>query len=419
VIQNPVEQREGRLSFNFTQATLPRRIRLFDGVTVSTSPRHVRRKPFGPFLPASLPGPAIVVLISFTVLLWSFPAAARPQQQTDTARTESAGSNGQGTAASSPGRPRAPHLPGSISGLVVDPNGTALGDARVKLTGEDSSSNQETISTDDGRFAFAGVPPGPFRLIIESEGFTPREFSGTLQPGEALAVPQLTLAIAPAIAHISVVPTEVEAAMELKEEEKQRALGFIPNFYVSYVPDAAPLTPKQKFQLAWKSTVDPVNLGIIAVFAGFEQSQNYFSGYGQGAQGFGKRFGAGLADSATGALIGSALLPSILKQDPRYFYKGTGSIRSRILYALANVVICKSDKGRWQANYSGILGGFASAGISNLYYPGKDRGAEFIFENALVGFGGAAVNNLLQEFFVKRFTPNLSKRQSPAAKPSI
>src|SRR4029077_10209307 len=146
-------------------------------------------------------------------------------------------------------------------------------------------------------------------------------------------------------------------------------------------PDAAPLSSKQKFELAWKSTVDPITFGVTGAIAGIEQAENRFSGYGQGAEGYGKRFGASYADLVTSTYIGGAILPSLLKQDPRYFYKGTGGKRSRILYALANSVICKGDNGHWQANYSGILGSLAAGGISNLYYPAKDRnGAGLTFE---------------------------------------
>src|SRR4029077_15982729 len=181
------------------------------------------------------------------------------------------------------------------------------------------------------------------------------------------------------------------------EQEKQRALGFIPNFYVSYVPNAAPLAPKQKFELAWKEMVDPVTFGLTGAIAGIQQAQNDFSGYGQGAQGYAKRYGAAYADTVTSTLIGSALLPSLLKQDPRYFYKGTGSKRSRFLYAVANSVICKGDNGKWQPNYSSILGSLAAGGISNSYYPAKDRGAGLTFENAALGIGATAAANLLQE----------------------
>ena len=123
---------------------------------------------------------------------------------------------------------------------------------------------------------------------------------------------------------VGVSPVEV-AEEQLKVEEKQRVLGVIPNFYVSYIPNPVPLTYKQKFKLAWKTTVDPVTILLNGAFAGVEQAQNHFRGYGQGAEGYGKRFGASYADTVTSTFIGGAILPSLLKQDPRYFYKGTGS----------------------------------------------------------------------------------------------
>jgi hypothetical protein len=107
-------------------------------------------------------------------------------------------------------------------------------------------------------------------------------------------------------------------------------------------------------------------------------------------------------------MLGSALLPSVFKQDPRYFYKGAGTVRSRVLYAIANAVICKGDNGRWQANYSGILGNLAAGGISNLYYPAANRdGVGLTFENAGLGAAAGAVQNLFQEFVVKRLTPKI------------
>jgi len=155
---------------------------------------------------------------------------------------------------------------------------------------------------------------------------------------------------------------------------------------VTYIPNAVPLTSKQKFKLAWKTVIDPFTLVAVAGAAGVEQAQDHFAEYGQGAQGYAKRFGAGYADTASGVFIGAALLPSLLKQDPRYFYKGTGSTRSRALYAIANSFVCKGDNGRWQTNYSNILGSLAAGGISNLYYPRQDRnGLGLTFENAGLG----------------------------------
>jgi hypothetical protein len=148
---------------------------------------------------------------------------------------------------------------------------------------------------------------------------------------------------------------------------------------------------------------------LIGAVAGIQQSQNTFGGYGQGAQGYAKRYGAGFADYVTGTFIGGAILPSLLKQDPRYFYKGTGSKTSRALYAISMAVVCKGDNGRWQAAYSAILGSLIAAGISNSYYPPHDRGAALTFENTAIGIGTTAAANLFQEFIVKKITPNLSK----------
>jgi hypothetical protein len=278
----------------------------------------------------------------------------------------------------------------------------------VRLTRADQSLDQETLSGDDGQFSFANVGPGSFRLTITSEGFATQAFDGNLRPGESYVVPQIVLAIATAVTEIRVVPSRFEIAEEqIKEQEKQRPLGIIPNFYVSYVANAAPLTSKQKFELAGKTLWDPVTFGLTAAIAGLQQADNELGGYGQGAQGYAKRYGASYADAVTGTLIGSAILPSLLKQDPRYFYKGTGSKRSRVLYALANSVICKGDNGHWQANYSGILGSLAAGGISNLYYPTHDRGAGLTFENALIGIGATAAANVLQEFVIRKLTPNI------------
>jgi hypothetical protein len=182
----------------------------------------------------------------------------------------------------------------------------------------------------------------------------------------------------------------------------------MPNFYVSYLPHPSPLTKKQKFELAWKTSVDPVSFLVSGAFAGVQQADDTFSGYGEGAQGYAARFAANYGDNFIGNMIGSAVLPSLLKQDPRYFYKGTGSRQSRALYAIANAVVCKGDNGRWQPAYSGILGGLAAGGISNLYYPAANRdGVRLTFENALFGTASSAAQNLFQEFVVRKLTPKL------------
>jgi len=306
---------------------------------------------------------------------------------------------------------------GYISGTVFDQSGAVRVGAAVRLSREDSTLNQEVQSGNNGQFSFTNVAPGEFHLTVASSGFATREFAGTLGPGEAYLVPPITLLVATAVTevHVKETPlTQVELADEqIKQQEKQRVFGLFPNFYVSYVADAVPLTPKQKFRLAWKTSVDPMTLVGIGAIAGVEQATNAFEGYGQGAEGYAKRFGATYVDVVSSTVIGSAVLPSLLRQDPRYFYKGTGSTGSRLLYALGSPLFCKGDNQRWQPNYSNVLGAFASGGISYLYYPAGDRnGAGLFVRNSLIRFGETAFEGVLQEFVIRRLTPRLGKRAS-------
>jgi len=353
-----------------------------------------------------------LVVLALLTLAWTSAGLGQTPQQ-----SQATGAEHQASQARTP-EPIAdsavqaldPRSPGSISGTIVDQSGAVVPGAQVRLADEDQL-NQEAPSGTDGQFFFPSVTPGPFHLTITSAGFTPQSFSGILHAGEIETVPEIILAVASNLTEVQVGVSQVDVAEEeIKVEEKQRILGAIPNFYVSYVPNAAPLTARQKFELASKSVVDPFSFAVVAGAAGVEQAQNHFRGYGQGAQGYAKRFGAGYADTVTGTFIGGAILPSLLKQDPRYFYKGTGSRGSRMLYALANAVICKGDNGRWQPNYSGVLGSLAAGGISNLYYPAQDRdGLGLTIDNTAIGIGETAITNLLQEFVIRKFTPKAPK----------
>jgi hypothetical protein len=302
--------------------------------------------------------------------------------------------------------------PGRISGTVADQSGVNITGALVKLTHGGQSSGQEVATDEDGKFYFFNVPPGPFHLTFSSAGLASREVDGNLGAGQSYVAPLVTMAIATQVTEVQVTLTPEEiATAEIKEQEKQRVLGVIPNFYVSYRPNAAPLKAKHKFELAWKSTTDPVTFAAVGVVAGFAQAGDRWGAYGQGAEGYAKRFGATYADVAIGTYIGGAILPSLLKQDPRYFYKGTGTKRSRLLYALGSAVICKGDNGHWQPNYSSIAGNMAAGGISNLYYPAQDRNAaSVVISTAMIRIGEIALANVFQEFLVPKLTPNLPTR---------
>jgi len=318
---------------------------------------------------------------------------------------------------SSENRPTDRQLPGYISGTILDQSGAVSTGAEVRLTDESQTVMQQVESGNNGQFLFTNVSPGAFRLTVTSPGFATGEFFAALRPGETFLVPPIILAVARTVTEVHVkdsplTPVQV-ADLQIREQEKQRVLGFIPNFYVSYDRGALPLNPRQKFRLAWKTTTDPFTVFGVAAVAGVEQATDTYGEYGQGAQGYLKRLGASYTDVVTGTFIGSAVLPSLLKQDPRYFYKGTGSTGSRVLYALASPVICKGDNMRWQPNYSNVAGAFASAGISYLYYPNSDRnGAGLIVQNSLIRLGEVAFEGVLQEFVIRRLTPHLRNRAS-------
>jgi hypothetical protein len=298
---------------------------------------------------------------------------------------------------------------GTITGAVVDQSGAVVRGAQVKLMVDGKPVGQPVSSDDHGQFSFLEVPPGHFQLTVTAAGFSPQNFSDTLQPGQGRNLLPIALGVAPASTSVQVGLSQIEVATEeVKIEEKQRVLGIVPNFYVSYASNAAPLDAKLKFKLALKTMVDPFTLVFVAGVAGVQQAQDHFRTYGLGAQGYAKRFGANYADTFDGTFLGDALFPALFKQDPRYFYKGTGSTRSRALYAIANSVICKGDNGKWQPNYSAVLGNLAAGGLSNLYYPPEDRhGAGLTFDNAGIGIAGRAAANLFQEFVVKKLTPKI------------
>jgi carboxypeptidase family protein len=364
-------------------------------------------------------GAVLIVAVSFC----SEAQIARPNDSADISRTADPyppreGSSAQDAYVSGPGYKSSIHQPqGCISGTILDPTGAVSVGADVHLTIDGQSSDRQIRSGKNGQFVFTNVESGHFRLRVSASGFATREFSATLNESEMYIVPPISLAVAPTVTevHVKETPlTEVQVAdLQIKEQEKQRVLGIIPNFYVSYDADALPISPKQKFRLAWKTTVDPFTFLGVAALAGVEQGANTFDGYGQGAQGYFKRFGASYTDVLTATYIGSAVLPSVLKQDPRYFYKGTGSTGLRFLYALASPFICKGDNRRWQPNYSNMAGAFASAGMSYLYYPeGDRRGAGLVLQNSMIRLGQMAFEGVLQEFVIPRLTPRLHKRMS-------
>ncbi len=329
----------------------------------------------------------------------------------------------QQTSASAAQFPNAPNaqapvasLPGALTGSVSDQDGDSIPGAKITLScgsqgsqgSPGSADERQAVAGEGGSFSFVNVTPGPFELTVTAPGFTTQRAAGLLQAGQQGEMPQIFMHAAVTI-DVEVTASKRDIAQDqIAVQEKQRVLGAIPNFYVSYVSNPAPLVAKQKFELAWKMSVDPMNFILTGVVAGVEQSQNTFGEFGGGAQGYAKRYTAAYADGFISTMISNAILPTVFKQDPRYFYRGTKSIPSRALYAIASAVICKGDNGHWQPNYSNILGNVAASGISNLYYPRADRHViQLTFEEALVGLAAGAGGNLFQEFLIRRITPRV------------
>jgi hypothetical protein len=164
-----------------------------------------------------------------------------------------------------------------------------------------------------------------------------------------------------------------KAEEQLKQQEKQRVLGVMATFNTTSNRDAAPLSSGQKFKLFFKSSTDPWPFMLAGVVSGIGQADDSYAEWGQGAQGYAKRYGAAYSDAFIGNFFGNAVLPSILHEDPRYFQKGTGSATSRFLWAAASTVWCRRDNGKWGPNYANVVGNLMGAAVARAYYPASER----------------------------------------------
>jgi hypothetical protein len=192
---------------------------------------------------------------------------------------------------------------------------------------------------------------------------------------------------------------ETEKEIE-KKEQSQRILGVVPQFGMTSRLNAPPLTSGQKFHLFAKSSFDPFEYAAAGLQAGLGQATNEFPGYGQGAAGYGKRYGASIADQVSSNFFSNFFYPSLFKEDPRYFRLGEGSIKHRIFYSLEQEFVCHTDKGGRSFNWSNVLGAFTSGAISNAYYPSTDRGAGLTASRSAISLLYGATGGLVDEFWV-------------------
>lgn len=293
--------------------------------------------------------------------------------------------------------------PATIVGTATDTNGGTIPNATVVLQGIAPSDRYTAQTNDDGFFQIPGVTPGTsYRLSVSAKGFRDWSLpSVTFTPGQFLEVTGITLAVTDTVTVQAVASTIEIATQQVDVETKQRAFGVLPMFYAVYDPNPVPLSPKLKFKLAFRTAIDPFSFGADAFLAGVKQANNS-PRYGQGVKGYAQRFGSDYANGFTDIMIGGAVLPTVLHQDPRYFYKGTGSKKSRVLHALSGPFIAKGDNRHWQPNYSSVGGYLASGAIANTYYPARDRGTAVVFGIALVDAGGTMVADVIQEFIPRK-----------------
>jgi hypothetical protein len=296
-------------------------------------------------------------------------------------------------------------ITGNILGTVVDTTDDPIPGANVILQGP-AGHRLTAITKDDGGFAIDQAPAGvAYQITVTAEGFADWNSSIAVEPGENKTLPEIKLRILAVQRAVTVSYSSKEVAtQQLKAEEQQRILSFIPNTYVVYEPHPEPLTTKMKFHMAYKSLSNPFFFGRTAAWAGVAQARDNPSEWHQGAEGYGKRMGAGFADAVTGSLISNAILPSLLHQDPRYFYQGTGTKKSRAFHAMSAPFVCKGDNGAWQPNYSQWGGSLIGYSISTAYYPSSDRTAGHVFQTFGIDMGLHVVGSLAQEFILGKFT---------------
>lgn len=304
-----------------------------------------------------------------------------------------------------------PELRGTarVEGVILDANNNPVPDAKVTLSARGRFEERSVTTGADGAFSFSDLPIEQFRLTIVAmsfESFTSPEFA--VKAGQTVIAPRTSLKVSSISTSVDVVADSSQVAVaQVQEQEQQRVFGVFPNFYTSYIWKAEPMPTRLKYRLASRAIIDPFTLLIVAGVASAEHYNGTYPGYGPGIGGYGKRFGAAFGDALTSRIIGSAILPSVLHQDPRYFYQGSGSIASRSTHAVASTFITRGDNGKTQINFSHLMGSLAAGAIANAYHPASSRGLGLTFETFGISTGANALGNLFREFVLRGLEPSV------------
>lgn len=293
-----------------------------------------------------------------------------------------------------------------INGIVIDRDGGCIPGAAVSLVGEKSEYKSSSTADANGHFTLDSLDASnTYRVTITAPGFSEWDSPEiALQPGQHLDLDDIEMTISAVETSVTAVFAEHLAAQQVKEQETQRVLGVVPSFYVVYEKsNVVPMPASLKFHLAIRAETDVVTFTGAALLAGIHQASDT-PAYTQGFKGYAQRYGAAYAGGVSDILIGGAILPSLLHQDPRYFYSGEGTTPHRVAHALRAIFLTHGDNGKIEFNYSGIGGDMASAALANTYYPSADRGPHLFLANWAVLSAGRAANTLAQEFLARLTT---------------
>jgi Carboxypeptidase regulatory-like domain len=293
----------------------------------------------------------------------------------------------------------------SIHGTVTDVQDAAVPGATVTVTSAVAHSDRTVTTNETGWFDVKDLEPGvPYHVTVRGSGFGVWTSPPVIaKPGQAFGLEDIKLTISVVETTVVAMTQEQLARQQVTALEHQRVLGVIPNFFVSYDKHPVPLTTKLKYELSFKAATDVVSIAGDFFLAGINQAADT-PDYQQGAKGYAQRFGASYAQSFSNVMIGGAVLPSLLHQDPRYFYQGEGTGKSRALHAISSPIICKGDNGHSQFNFSSVGGDLISGALTNAYFPPSNRGPGLVFYSALINTGGRVANALVQEFILAKYT---------------
>jgi len=261
-------------------------------------------------------------------------------------------------------------FPGRISGQAATP-------AQAPKATFPDAPRPQLVASAASRQPAPETPPGSAELPQETaaEQGSGAEDSSSLDlqnaPGQSPA--QSSSSQAPAAQPAPAKSDREKAEEQLKEQEHQRVAGVMATFNTTRNRDALPLSPGQKFRLFFKSSTDPWPFLLAGVVSGIGQADDSPPEWGQGLQGYAKRFGGNYTDAFIGNFFGNAVLPVLLKEDPRYFQKGTGNPIKRVLWAASSTFWCRRDNGKWGPNYANVGGNMIGSAIARAYYPQSER----------------------------------------------